>query len=138
MNHGLHRNFNLEEDQAAARWEKQVAPDLKMTVDLIAAEEDFVTVVWTARGTNTARIGWLPATGVKFEERGITVWRVVDGKLHDEWTSFDDLGILRQIVAQLKWQLTAFLLVSIIFLWMVVRLFRRKFAVRGRMSSDIA
>jgi steroid delta-isomerase-like uncharacterized protein len=128
VNHGLHRNFNLDEDQAAARWEKQVAPDLKMTVDLMVVQEDFATVVWTARGTNTARIGWLPATGAKFEERGITVWRIIDGKIHDEWTSFDLLHIVRQIAAQLKWQLMALLLFLIIFLWMVVRLFRRKFA----------
>jgi steroid delta-isomerase-like uncharacterized protein len=129
VNHGLHRNFTLQEDQAAAKWEKQTAPDLKMSVDLIAAEEDFVTVVWTARGTNTARIGWLPATGVRFEERGITVWRIIDGKIRDEWTSFDDLFILRQIASQLKWQLIAILLVAIIFVWMLVRLFRRKFTV---------
>jgi steroid delta-isomerase-like uncharacterized protein len=127
VNHGLHRNFTLQEDQAAARWEKQTAPDLKMSVDLIAAEEDFVTVVWTARGTNTARIGWLPATGVKFEERGVTVWRIVDGKIHEEWTSFDELYIVRQILSQLKWELIALLLASIILLWMLVRLFRRKF-----------
>jgi len=127
VNHGLHRNFTLQEDQAAARWEKQTAPDLTMSVDLIAAEEDFVTVVWTARGTNTARIGWLPATGVKFEERGVTVWRIVDGKIHDEWTSFDELYIVRQILSQLRWELIALLLASIILLWMLVRLFRRKF-----------
>jgi steroid delta-isomerase-like uncharacterized protein len=127
VNHGLHRNFTLQEDQAAARWEKQTAPDLTMSVDLIAPEEDFVTVVWTARGTNTARIGWLPATGVKFEERGVTVWRIVDGKIHDEWTSFDELYIVRQILSQLKWELIALLLASIILLWMLVRLFRRKF-----------
>lgn|SRR5579862_7039712 len=126
VNHGLHRNFNLEEDQAAARWEKQTAPDMKLTVDLMVAQDDFVTAVWTARGTNTARIGWLPATNVKFEERGLTVWRIIDGKIHDEWTSFDDLSILRQIVSQLKWHLIAILSVAIILLWMAVRFFRRK------------
>jgi steroid delta-isomerase-like uncharacterized protein len=128
VNHGMHRDFNLDEDQAAARWEKQTAPDMKLTVDLMIAEEDFVTAVWTARGTNTARIGWLPATGVKFEERGLTVWRIVDGKIHDEWTSFDELTILRQIVSQLKWHLIALLSVAIVLVWVVVRLFRRKFA----------
>jgi len=126
VNHGLHKNYSLEEDQAAARWEKHVAPDLNVTVDLIAAEGDLVTVVWTARGTNMARIGWLPATGVKVEERGITVWRIVDGKIHDEWTSFDVFHIARQVVTQLKWQLIAFLFALAIFLWMVVRLFRHR------------
>ncbi len=125
-NHGLHKNFTLEEDQAAARWEKQVAPDLHITGDLMLADEDFVTVVWTARGTNTTRIGWLPATGVKIEERGITVWRIVDGKIHDEWTSFDMLHIARQIVAQLKWRLMVLLLFLIFLCWIVVRFFRGK------------
>jgi steroid delta-isomerase-like uncharacterized protein len=128
VNHGLHRNFTLEEDQAAARWEKQTAPDMKLTVDLMVANDDFVTAVWTARGTNTAHIGWLPATNVKFEERGLTVWRIVDGKIHDEWTSFDELSILRQIVSQLRWHLIAILSVAIILVWMAVRLFRRKLA----------
>jgi steroid delta-isomerase-like uncharacterized protein len=129
-NHGLHRNFNLEEDQAAARWEKQVAPDMKLTVDLMLADGDFVTAVWTARGTNTARVGWLPATGAKFEVRGLTVWRIADGKIHDEWTSFDMLHIVRQIVTQMKWQLMGLLFLVVVLMWMVVRFFRRKFALR--------
>jgi len=130
VNHGLHRNANLEVDQAAVRWEKQAAPDMKLTVDLMLADGDFVTAVWAARGTNTVRIGWLPATGARFEVRGITVWRIVDGKIHDEWTSFDQLFIVRQILAQLKWQLTALLLVSIVVVWMAVRFFRRRFGVK--------
>ena len=122
INHGLHRNFSLDEDQAAARWEKTVAPDLTVTVDLIAAEGDLVTVVWTARGTQTVRSGWLPATGVKIEERGITVWRILDGKIHDEWTSFDQFHILRQAVSQLKWILIGTFCVLIFLFWLLGRL----------------
>lgn len=126
VNHGLHRNIGLQEDQAAARWEKQTVPDLNMTVDLMVAEGDLVTVVWTARGTNTARIGWLPATGVKVEERGITVWRFIDGKIRDEWTSFDQLHIVGQIATQLKWQLMALLFALVILAWVGTRLFHHR------------
>ncbi len=91
VNHGMHKNAGLEEDQAAARWEKTLLPDMTVNVDLIAAEGDLVTVVWTARGTNTGHSGWFPATGVSIEERGITVWRIVDGKIHDE------LDVLRPV-----------------------------------------
>jgi hypothetical protein len=38
VNHGLHRNFDLEEDQAAVHAEKKAFPDLKMSVILMAAE----------------------------------------------------------------------------------------------------
>jgi steroid delta-isomerase-like uncharacterized protein len=126
VNHGLHRNFSLQEDQAAARWEKQTAPDLKISPDLMVAEGDLVTVIWTARGTNTAHLGWLPATGVKVEERGITVWRIVDGKIHEEWTSFDLFPIVRQFVTQLKWQLMALLFALIIVAWMATRFFHHR------------
>jgi steroid delta-isomerase-like uncharacterized protein len=109
VNHGLHRNASLQEDQAAVHWEKRAFPDLKMTVDLMVAEGDLVTVVWTMRGTNTTAASPLPATGVKIELRGITVWRIVDGKIREEWTSFDLSQAVRQLVAQLKWQLIGLL-----------------------------
>ena len=125
-NHGLHRNFDLQVDQAAARWEKKMAPDLRVTVDLMMAEGDLVTVVWTARGTNTTPIGWpLPATGASIEERGITVWRIVDGKIRDEWTSFDQLHIVRQVARQMKWTLIGLLCVVAILGWFVTRSARK-------------
>lgn len=124
VNHGLHRNFSLDEDQAAARWEKTVVPDLTVTVDLVSADGDLVTVVWTARGTQTGRSGWMPATGVRIEERGITVWRIVNGKIHDEWTSLDEFHIIRQAVSQLKWVLTGLLCVLILGVWLLGRLIR--------------
>ncbi len=125
VNHGLHRNISLEEDQAAVHWEKQALPDLKMTVDLMAAEGDLVTVVWTMRGTNTAAASPLPATGVNLEMRGITVWRIVDGKIREEWTSFDQLRLVRQFADQLKWQLTGLLCAAVILLWSVGKIIRR-------------
>jgi steroid delta-isomerase-like uncharacterized protein len=125
VNHGLHKDSDLKEDQAAVRWEKKIAPDLKITVDLMVAEGDLVTVVWTARGTNTGRDGALPATGMKLEIRGITVWRVVDGKIREEWTSFDQLRIVRQFVSQLKWQLMGLLGAAVILIWAATRFIRK-------------
>jgi len=125
VNHGLHRDASLEEDQAAARWEKHALPDMRLTVDLMTSEGDLVTAVWTLRGTNTVAASPLPATGVKLELRGITVWRIVDGKIREEWTVFDSLQVVRQIVDQLKWQLTGLLCTVAILLWIVVRAFKK-------------
>lgn len=125
VNHGLHRDYDLQQDQAAVRWEKQLFPKLTMTVDLMAAEGDLITVVWTARGTNTGRAGAWPATHVRIEERGITVWRIIDGKIRDEWTSFDQLRIVRQCVSQLKWQLMGLLGAVVIVIWGTTRFIRK-------------
>jgi steroid delta-isomerase-like uncharacterized protein len=121
VNHGLHRNLSQQQDQAAARWEKQAFPDLKITTDLMVAEGDLVTVVWTARGTNTRAASPLPATGFKLELRGITVWRIVDGKIREEWTSFDLSQAARQFAIQLKWQLLGLLCVAVILIWAIAR-----------------
>jgi hypothetical protein len=97
-----------------------------MTVDLMLAEGDLVTVVWTLRGTNSVPIGRLPATGVRIEERGITVWRIVDGKIREEWTSFDDLRIVRELVSQSKWQLMGLLVGVVILIWTAIRFIRKR------------
>jgi steroid delta-isomerase-like uncharacterized protein len=135
VNHGLSKDHSLQEDQAAVHWEKQALPDLKMTVVLMVAEGDLVTVAWRLRGTNTAAASPLPPTGVKLELRGITVWRIVDGRIREEWTEFDMLRIVRQCLDQLGWQLLGLLCAAAIFLWMVGRaigkLWRRYATAKG-------
>ena len=107
-NHGLKRSVDLWEDQAAVHAEKHAFPDLRMSVDRMVAEGDLVSVLWTFRGTHTAGgYAGLPATGTRVAMRGITIWRIVDGRITDEWSSFNELGAYAQVVAHLRWQLLA-------------------------------
>jgi steroid delta-isomerase-like uncharacterized protein len=135
VNHGVHRNADLAEDQAAVRWEKKVAPDLHITVDLMTASEDTVTVVWTARGRNTGHAGWIPPTGTRIELRGITVWRMVDGRIHDEWTSFDELSILRQVAGHLWWLEIGLVAVLLLLDWGLNRLVGRMWEIAKQNSG---
>jgi len=97
INHGRTRDISLEEDQDAARGWKSAFPDLKITVEQIIAEGDLVTVLWTAKGTNTGTGNGLPATGKSAAGRGITIWRIRDGKIVEEWSEFDQHGMLLQL-----------------------------------------
>jgi steroid delta-isomerase-like uncharacterized protein len=107
-NHGLHRDADLKTDQDAARSERRAFPDLVVTPEMLVAEGDLVTALWTFRGTHSAGgYGGLPATGARIEMRGMTIWRIVDGKIHDEWTTFNELKALSQVVAHVRWQLAA-------------------------------
>jgi steroid delta-isomerase-like uncharacterized protein len=81
----------------AARGWKQAFPDLVITPEKVIAEGDLVTVYWVARGTNTGAGNGLPATGKPMEGSGITIWRIVDGRITDEWSAFDQLSILQQL-----------------------------------------
>jgi steroid delta-isomerase-like uncharacterized protein len=107
-NHGLKRSVDLRTDQDAVHAEKHAFPDLRMSVDRMVAEGDLVSVLWTFRGTHTAGgYGGLPPTGARVEMRGITIWRIVDGRITDEWTSFNALGAYAQVLAHLRWPLLA-------------------------------
>ena len=97
VNHGHDRDIGLAEDQAAARGWKQAFPDLDMRVDQIIAEGDRVCVLWTGRGTNTGTGNGLPATGKKGELRGMTLWRISGGRIHEEWSEFDYASMLKQL-----------------------------------------
>jgi predicted ester cyclase len=78
VNHGVHRDASLEEDQ-------------------LIAEGDLVAIYWIAHGTNTGTGNGLPATGKKAELAGITIWRIVDGKIKEEWSAFDQLSMMQQL-----------------------------------------
>ena len=138
VNHGYKRNVGLREDQAAVHQEKAAFPDLKMSVEHMVAEGDLVTVLWTFRGTHTAGgYAALPATGTPIQMRGINIWRIVDGKIREEWSSFDELGAYSQVVRHVQGKLWialgAFLVLIVAaerLLWIgcksLVRLFRNK------------
>jgi len=138
QNHGLHQDFDLKTDQDAVHAEKHAFPDLRMQVERLIAEGDFVTALWTFRGTHTAGgYAGLPATGTPIELRGITIWRIVDGKIRDEWSTWNELRAYAQVVNHVQgklWIALGVFLVLIVaaerLLWAgckwLVRLFRRK------------
>jgi steroid delta-isomerase-like uncharacterized protein len=129
--HGLHGDHYLQEDQAAVRAELKAFPDLRMTVDLVVAEGDLVTVMWTFRGTHTAFGYGLPPTGTRVELRGMTIWRVVDGKLHDEWTSFNVLSAYLQVLRHLS----GLLLAVVALVWLIARRLRMRVVAASRSGA---
>lgn len=127
VNHGSRRSISLAEDQAAARSEITAFPDLKITVESMVAEGDYVTVLWTFRGTHTAwGYGGLPPTGTRVQIRGTTIWRVIDGRIHDEWTTFSDSGAYIDMFRRLQWILIAVLLAGLFLVWQSGRWFERR------------
>jgi steroid delta-isomerase-like uncharacterized protein len=97
VNHGIRSNSTLEEDQAALKGWHAAFPDVVIVPEKLIAEDDLVTIYWIARGTNTGTGNGLPATGKKAELAGITIWRIVDGKIKEEWSAFDQLSMMQQL-----------------------------------------
>jgi steroid delta-isomerase-like uncharacterized protein len=73
-------------------------PDASFSVEDLIAEGDKVVSRFTARGTHqgeTEEFG--PPTGRQFEQEGITIHRIEDGKIVEEWSQYDNLSILQQL-----------------------------------------
>jgi steroid delta-isomerase-like uncharacterized protein len=98
VNHGIHRDISLAEDQAALKGWHEAFPDVVIVPEKLIAEGDLVTIYWIARGTNTGAGNGLPATGKKVEQSGITIWRIVNGKIKEEWSEFYQISMMKQLV----------------------------------------
>jgi steroid delta-isomerase-like uncharacterized protein len=97
VGHGGSTTFTHEDGIKEAKGWRSAFPDLAVNVDLMVAEGDLVAVRWTARGTNTGTGNGIPATGRKVQVSGTAIFRFEDGKIAEEWTSANTLGLLKQL-----------------------------------------
>jgi steroid delta-isomerase-like uncharacterized protein len=74
-------------------------PDLRATVDDVIAEGDRVVTRWTSRGTHQGELMGIPASGKRVTFSGITINRVSGGKVVEDRTNFDQLGLMQQLGA---------------------------------------
>jgi steroid delta-isomerase-like uncharacterized protein len=77
---------------------KTAFPDLNATVEDVIAEGDKVVTRVTLRGTHRGEIEEFgPPTGRQMELQGITIHRVADGKIAEEWERYDNLSVMQQL-----------------------------------------
>ena len=68
-----------------------------LTIDDQIVEGDKAVTRWTARGVHTGEHLGIPATGRSIEITGINIGRFENGRIVDEWSRGDDVGLLRQL-----------------------------------------
>ena len=76
-------------------------PDLHMTIDDMVAEGDRVAYRWTVRGTHRGahtQLGIAP-TGKQVTGWGMSIDRIVGGKIVETWNRYDSLGLMQQLEA---------------------------------------
>ena len=73
--------------------------DIHCNIDDMIAEEDKVAVRWTWRGTHKGEFVLMETapTGKQVTMTGISVIHIVDGKIVEEWTEQDMLGMMQQL-----------------------------------------
>src|SRR5262245_6127889 len=99
-------NPELRGKEACKRWaegvrlaNRQGFPDFDIVVEDVVAEGDRVTKRFVFRGTHKGEFGGVPPTGKKVAMRGITLYRVVGGKVTEIYWNYDVFGLLQQLGA---------------------------------------
>ena len=87
----------LEAAKQAAADYRRAFPDLRVTLEDLIAEGDKVVARLRFRGTHRGELDGIAPTGRRVDCSGIVVSRMEGGKFAEDWASFDDLGMMRQL-----------------------------------------
>ena len=88
----------IEEAKQFIAMFKTAFPDMSATVEDVIAEGDKVVTRVTLRGTHQGEVEEFgPPTGRQVEIEGITIHRIEDGKIAEEWNSYDNLSMMQQL-----------------------------------------
>ena len=98
VNHTMNIHGPEEWKQFVAPW-RPAFPDLRFEIEFQVAEGDMVMNHWMAHATHTGDFMGIPATGKKVSFAGMSVGRIVDGKIVEEWSLMDTFGLMQQLGA---------------------------------------
>ena len=71
--------------------------EVKIRLDLLLEDGDYVTDRWSATLTHTGEFMGLPATGKTAQLTGIDISRLADGKIVETWHQEDMAGLMQQL-----------------------------------------
>ena len=78
---------------------RSALPDLRITIEDDISEGDKVVTRWIAQGTHQGELMGAAPTGNQVTATGITVHRIEEDKIVEEWSNWDALGMMHQIGA---------------------------------------
>ena len=78
---------------------RSALPDLRITIEDDVSEGDKVATRWVAQGTQQGELRGPDPTGNQVTATGITIHRIEEDKIVEEWSNWDALGMMNQIGA---------------------------------------
>ena len=86
-----------ESYKQVVRRNRTAFPDLQEEIEDIIAEGDRVVARWLWQGTHQGEWHGNAPTGKKFTYGGITILRIADGKIVEDWFYSELLGLQQQL-----------------------------------------
>ncbi|MFB6361498.1 MAG: ester cyclase [Halobacteriales archaeon] len=100
VEHGAHEELEgIEEIIDFLERYTEVFPDYSGTAEAVIAEDDLITVRFTASGTHTGEYRDIEPTGHACEWTGIAIYRIEDDEIAEIWLEEDRLELLETLEA---------------------------------------
>jgi steroid delta-isomerase-like uncharacterized protein len=74
-------------------------PDTRIDVEQQLSEGDLVATRWSGRGTHEGELMGIEPTGKQVTVSGLTMSRLEDGKIVEEFQNWDTFGMMQQLGA---------------------------------------
>jgi len=72
-------------------------PDLQRTVNDQFTDDIHVTTRWICTGAHKGPFMGIASTGKRVTFTGISIHRIADGRIIEEWQEWDSLGLMQQL-----------------------------------------
>lgn len=96
---GKTESLNYQEGVKLNEEYSSAFPDAKVTIENQVCEGEYVVSRVTYDGTHKGELQGISPSYKNVKVTGITIQRIVDGKIVEEWDEFDALGMMQQIGA---------------------------------------
>jgi steroid delta-isomerase-like uncharacterized protein len=93
----LLEEYGRDEVKRNAQMYRNGFPDLSVAIDEALAAGEKVLIRWSAKGTHRGSFLGRPPTGKQMDVHGISVITFRNGKIVEEWTQWDALGLLQDL-----------------------------------------
>ena len=97
--HGVAEEMSVGRMQQVSNMYFSAFPDLRGTIEDLVAEGDRVVSREAWRGTHEGEFMGIAPTGKQMNMKGVSIVRILDGRIAECWTFFDRLALMEQLGA---------------------------------------
>ena len=99
VHHSNNAELSLEEFKGGADWFRAGMPDFRIVIEDMIAEGDRVVARFTGHGTHQASFFGETPTSKPVILYGMTMFRMKDGRILEDWETMDEHDLRRQVGA---------------------------------------
>lgn len=97
VRHASEADYNRDQFVATLRERHEAFPDLVTTIEDVVVDGDRVAYRWSSVGHHEGTYLGVPATGKLVNASGITISRIADGRIAEDWASWNKVSVLHSL-----------------------------------------